>query len=716
MASRQPFRNIKQSPREIGSEMNEKDLSTDNFRVLVKPATARGGTEKTAAYTNPTSSPRTIQSHRSGGSHTSPWGINSEDTDRDPKMTLHHSEISILQQLCLDKLDENAAIELLLDSTEKNTAEIYTQSSEGSDQDSVTLPKKQTGSVEGKRKFLNRLFSKPQRKSSVESFSSDDFFDSFKENDRPMSHSNMSDETTIPTPPSSTPRTRITVESNAFPRTPDTAWKAYSEGSIPKTPSDQLSSTTKKHQIVERSKSVERLRSTSGTHVEKSSSTTGNQIERSRSTTGTHEDRSRATTKNHVDRSRFTNETNAKSLISSTGKQFERSRSVQRSRSATKNQIERSRSTTGTHFEKSRSANRSYFETSKSAGGNNFERSTSMFEGADTISRLTSFSGTRASSLLTPVNFDRNESLGFESIRDIRKCLKEMERQLGRATDKGQRVSRDKLVRALFIVADSLEDDEDKSYLKKELETSMETRNDEVLEKPSRKPLKRNLGHDSKSEGTSSDEEDLTLDSESDSGGSDTFDRDDEDDESNESPFNIVSSVGNFLGVKSEEQQAVEEVLDDLLWTEFVSQRQKNAEKKKRNSANSRSKHHSGKGKTRSERNRRSSVETKKYKEPHAKKERSWWRKHPLKDEDEEVYSTSSSDDDECSTSSSSTDEFKSYLPTSITVKKRSKKPAKLEDSFPRSVSNPHYKVKLVDTESRLGYEMDHAPRRSPVM
>lgn len=61
------------------------------------------------------------------------------------------------------------------------------------------------------------------------------------------------------------------------------------------------------------------------------------------------------------------------------------------------------------------------------------------------------------------------ESLGNESIRDIRKALKEMEKQIASASTHGQRVSRERVMRALFTVADSLEDDIEREYLRNEL-------------------------------------------------------------------------------------------------------------------------------------------------------------------------------------------------------------------------------------------------------
>jgi hypothetical protein len=561
LPSRLPFRNLRQSPWKHGRGMNEKTL-TDNLRVLVKPATPHQTKQVETREARSTSPFRTLKPH-SNGVRMSPWVRHNTEIDEEPKMKLHESEINIYKQLCLDKHDENAAIEILLDSAESSIPELYTASSESSDYGSRTLSRKKAGSVEGKRKFLGRFFFKSQHKSSTQFVSSADFLDSSKENNISMSHSsNVIDEPNIPSPPSSIPRTRISVV-NTLPSVSNVAWAGPLE-------------------------------------------------------------------KSGVD-----------------------------------NNVERTRSILD-----------------------------DIHEGGDTTSNISSLSGIRTSSLITPVNFNRHESLGFESIKDIRKCLKEMEHQLGQATNKGQRVSRQKVMRALFTVADSLEDDEEKSHLKKELRTSMEAKKDKATQPVATKHLKLDSSDDDKSELTTSDDGDFTLDS-------GTFEEEiDEDTVTNESPFNIVSSVGNFFGVDTQNQHAVEEVLDDLLWTEFVSSRQGNSKKKKNSGVHSRSN-------TSIERGRKMSLHVKEYEKSHNKgqgsRARSWWRNHPSKEEDD--YSSSSSED-----------EFKSYLPTSITVKKRYKKPTEFENAFPRSVSNSHYKVKLVDTESRLGYEMDNTSRRSSVI
>eukprot|EP00533_Pseudo-nitzschia_delicatissima_P009852 CAMPEP_0116113284 /NCGR_PEP_ID=MMETSP0327-20121206/19421_1 /TAXON_ID=44447 /ORGANISM="Pseudo-nitzschia delicatissima, Strain B596" /LENGTH=604 /DNA_ID=CAMNT_0003606621 /DNA_START=1391 /DNA_END=3205 /DNA_ORIENTATION=+ len=601
MSSRQPFRNIKQSRRNNGRGTKEKTL-TDNLRVLVKPtATPHKYVDENSTDGRPPLSPfRVLTSHSNGPNASSPTHSRNKETQDERRMKLHESEISIFQQLCLDKHDENAAIEILLDCTVENAIPELS-SSESTDHGSR---RKKSGSVEGKRKFFDRIF-KSNRKSQNQSVSPTDFLSSSKESNFSLSHS--SDEPSLPTPPSSIPRTRITVENTSFnPQASKVEWTSPSE-------------------------------------------------------------RSRVETKVPKTRSLLDVETK-----------------IQKSKSPLDAE---------TKVQKTRSFLDAETKVQKTMSFLDVET-----KGGDTISNISSISGTMTSSLFTPVNLNRHESLGFESIRDIRKCLIEMERQLGQATNKGQRVSRDKVMRALFTVADSLEDDDET-----QLQTSMETKTEEVTKPVARsEPPKQDRIDEEDEELESSDDEDYTLDSGT------LFDEEEDDDHSgtNDSPLNIVSSVGEFFGVDKNGQHAVEEVLDDLLWTEFVSSRQQNTKKKKGNSARKRSS-------TPSQKNRKSSVQVKEdklteNKKPNERKDRPWWRNNRSKEEESEEESEE--EEDEYSTSSSE-DEFKNYLPTSITVKRRYKKPPKIEDAFTRSFTTPHSKMKLVDTESRLGYEM--TPRKS---
>jgi hypothetical protein len=154
------------------------------------------------------------------------------------------------------------------------------------------------------------------------------------------------------------------------------------------------------------------------------------------------------------------------------------------------------------------------------------------------FSHISSLSGTRGCSFdrsfETPLQLNRHESLGNESIKDIRKALKEMEKQLGTESSKGKRISRQKVMRALFSVADSL-DDLEESDMSDDGEDNFTQTSHTVFE----------------------DEDDASL-------------RQDKENV----PFNLFSSVGKLFGTSKDDKNAVERVLDDLLWTEFVTARQ----------------------------------------------------------------------------------------------------------------------------------------------
>ena len=291
---------MRPSPWRRGRRLNEKSVA-DNVRVLVTMEV------KHARSRSPFRTLKPI----SNGADMPPWrrrnnNDNLKEVDGEPKTELHESEINIFKQLCLDKQDENAAIEILLDSAE-NTA-----SSKSTDHGSRAMSRKKVGSTEGKTKFLDRLFFKSLRKSSTQSIgSATDFLDSSKENNHSWSHSsNVSDDPSFPSPPSSIPRTRISIV-NTSPAVSNVSW------TLPALKPSALGKVEKTRSILD-----------------------------------------------------------------------------------------------------------------------------NLNEGGDTVSNVSGLSGTRTGSLITPVTFNRHESLGFESIKDIRKCLKEMERQLGQATHKGQRVSR----------------------------------------------------------------------------------------------------------------------------------------------------------------------------------------------------------------------------------------------------------------------------------
>ena len=572
VSSRSPFRKLRPSPWKRRG-MNEKSPADNALGVKPSKTMEVKGTRSRSPFR--TLMPISNATNGTGVSWKRHTKKSTKKIDEGLKTTLHESEINIFQQLCQEKHDENFAIEILLDSVENTIPELYASSSESTGRGSRALSKEKAVSIEGKRKLLDRFFFKSPWKPTSSSGFPTNFVDSSKENDFAWSHSsNLNDGPNIPSPPSSVPRTRITIE--------DTTPKPSTSVE------DAFQVTTNSRWAMPMKYSVK------------------------------------------------TKEKKTREILDD------------------------------------------------------------LSEGLDNFSNISTLSGTRATSIITPVTFDRHESLGLESIKDIRKCLKEMEHQLSQASNKGQKVSRQKVMRALLTVADSLEDDEEKSYLKKELNTAIKTEQDEATQKDENNPL-----NDDKSELTTSDDEDFTLDS---CAFEDDGDENIDIDESFESPFNIVSSVGNFFGVNEKNQQAVEEVLDDLLWTEFVSSRQiKSANTTSRVSKQSRSTHSLKGHKILLEIKDCDTSRTKKTIDSgdQISRTRSWWRNHPSKDED---------DDDE--SSSSSEQEFSSYLPSSITIKQQyKKKPMKLN-----SFSSPNYKVKLVHTESRQGYEMDNNSRRSRIM
>jgi hypothetical protein len=581
VSSRSPFQKLRHSPWKRRG-MNEKSPADNALGVKPSKTMEVKGTRPRSPFRTL----RPISNATNGTGVSSPWKRHTKkrtkkiDNREGLKTTLHESEINIFQQLCLEKHDENYAIEILLDSVENNIPELYASSSESTGRGSRALSKEKAGSIEGKRKLLDRFFFKSPWKPTSSSGFPTDFVDSSKKNNFAWSHSsNFIDGLNIPSPPSSVPRTRITIE--------DTTPKPTTSVE------DTFQATTNSRWATPMKYSVE------------------------------------------------TKEKKTREILDD------------------------------------------------------------LSEGLDNFSNISTLSGTRATSIITPVTFDRQESLGLESIKDIRKCLKEMEHQLSQASNNGQKVSRQKVMRALFTVADSLEDDEEKSYLKKELNTAMETERDEATQ-----PVETNHLNDDKSELTTSDDEDFTLDS-------CAFDEDgDKNIDIDESPFNIVSSVGNFFGVNEKNQQAVEEVLDDLLWTEFVWSRQKKSSNTTSLVSKQSRSTHSLKGHKILLQIKDCDTSRKKKKldsGDQISRTRSWWRNHPSKDEDED-YDDDDDDDDE--SSSSSEQELSSYLPSSITIKQQyKKKPTKSN-----SVSNPNYKVKLVHTESRQGYEMDNNSRRSRIM
>jgi hypothetical protein len=365
-----------------------------------------------------------------------------------------------------------------------------------------------------------------------------------------------------------------------------------------------------------------------------------------------------------------------------------------------------------------------------------------LLERCDTFSNMSSLSGTRATRLKTPIKFHRHESLGTDSIKDIRNSLKEMEKQLGQASTKGNRISRQKVMRALFTVADSLDDIEERDFLRKELEVLMRTERHET--QPTARPLMVASSDDDKSDITlSDDDEDCTRggvnvlranEPPQDKGGKEN------------APFSLFSSVGKLFSMSSDDKKAVEQALDDLLWTEFVASRKPGeADDGRKVSAdtspslsNSKKMKSARRSKTLESSSRRIGMGSSKPREkiqqqpfgpaplarsrrsqahPHRREHlselspsiehnqlqraRSWWRRHPTSPRnDGAVYE----EDDE----SVSSEEYPAYLPTSITVRKPHRNPETkaTHKAFSSSSTSSRYQVKLVDTESRYGYEM----------
>lgn len=184
---------------------------------------------------------------------------------------------------------------------------------------------------------------------------------------------------------------------------------------------------------------------------------------------------------------------------------------------------------------------------------------------SETLSHMSSLSGIGDSSFARPHALNRHESLGNDSIKDVRKALKEMEKQLGNATSHGRRISRQKVMRALFTVADSLDDLEERQRLKKELSGLMkmdrEERRQQDLSSPSDSS---SSSSDDNSEASSSSDDEEESEEESQTV-EENLSKDKKD-----GSFNLFSSVGKFFSISPDEKKGVERALDDLLWTEFV--------------------------------------------------------------------------------------------------------------------------------------------------
>ena len=187
---------------------------------------------------------------------------------------------------------------------------------------------------------------------------------------------------------------------------------------------------------------------------------------------------------------------------------------------------------------------------------------------SETLSRMSSLSGT--SSFTKPHALNRHESLGNDSIKDVRKALKEMEKQLGNASSHGKRISRQKVMRALFTVADSLDDLEERQRLKKELSGLMKMDREERRQQDLSSPSDSSSSSDDSNSETSSSSDDEEEESEEEYPTVEEPDEEYLSKDKKDDSFNLFSSVGKFFSVSPDEKKGVERALDDLLWTEFV--------------------------------------------------------------------------------------------------------------------------------------------------
>lgn len=173
----------------------------------------------------------------------------------------------------------------------------------------------------------------------------------------------------------------------------------------------------------------------------------------------------------------------------------------------------------------------------------------------------------RISELSTPAAIIRQESLGNESIRDVRQALQKMELELAAAGDAGKRVSRDKIMNALNFMAHSLHYNDQKEELVKELDAWI----DESV-----------IGTDRTRVYAEDDEEDDNSEDDtsySDDASGSTFDLDAFDDNrstSSKKQLQTQSSfqdlflrLGKFFSISEADKTAVQLALGDLLWAEM---------------------------------------------------------------------------------------------------------------------------------------------------
>ncbi|CAB9512328.1 expressed unknown protein [Seminavis robusta] len=177
-------------------------------------------------------------------------------------------------------------------------------------------------------------------------------------------------------------------------------------------------------------------------------------------------------------------------------------------------------------------------------------------------------SQSRVSDLSAPAAIIRQESLGNESIRGVRQALQKMELELAAAGNAGKRVPRDKIMNALTFVANALHRDDQKEALVKELDAWID---ESVMGDRGR----RVVADEEDDDGSDDDETSYSDDCSS------TFDLDAFDDGGSIGPHksqqsqgsfpDLMNRLGKFFTISDEDKTAVKQALDDLLLSEFVS-------------------------------------------------------------------------------------------------------------------------------------------------
>mmetsp|Transcript_31338 Transcript_31338/g.75799 ORF Transcript_31338/g.75799 Transcript_31338/m.75799 type:complete len:537 (-) Transcript_31338:1044-2654(-) len=325
-------------------------------------------------------------------------------------------------------------------------------------------------------------------------------------------------------------------------------------------------------------------------------------------------------------------------------------------------------------------------------------------ERSNAFSNVSSLSGSELTSYYKPpMRFNRNESLGVESVKDVRTMLKRMEHQLSKASNNGQRISREKVVEALFIVADSLDDDGERHDQNKH---SQEIENGTKAESHLGLPVVTEKDDDSDS---TTSNEDFSVDRSAFAGGFAGYDADQSNDSS--SPFNSVPSLEDFFGTDSQDQESAAEVLDDLMWTEFVSTRQ---EKRSTGRDKASSFYRTGLSANQLQsRQRHADLQRVQLNNGHSRDRGvpdrgRWWRTAQGK-----RIVSSLSNNEEKQITRSLNDRTQPTLPATITVKQKSLVKVQSESARKGHASSQSLQtsnLRFVDTDSHFGFEMDKVP------